>query len=310
MPARRLRHDEAGNVLVTVILVSLLVGALASLALNTGEHADRASASDRNHEIALGVAEAGVHDAVVQLETRLRTQYVSSFQFNGASPEGAYDVQVTRNGDDYIVESRGTVNSAGMTERNRKIRRTLRPPELFPNAGYALFSSTNLYLKNNDEIYAGDIWANDSLWVEANATIEGSITSAQSWVRLESNVIVDDGYVWAGGRYCTVEMTTAPFCNDGYAIQTTSGHIDQWVKASVSAPTCGDETEHYNINLGSTEVGEGVTLPQNASTNHPNPTRQCTLAPAAKPSPRPTTPTTTTPRRITVSRVRRRSPRG
>lgn len=49
------------------MLVSVVIGMLAALALTTGTQADRSSASDRNHEQSLGVAEAGVQQVVSRI---------------------------------------------------------------------------------------------------------------------------------------------------------------------------------------------------------------------------------------------------
>src|SRR5438309_177323 len=62
--AAELRRSEGGNVLVTTVLVSMVIGALASLALATGRQSDWSSARDRNSDTALGVAEAAVNKVV------------------------------------------------------------------------------------------------------------------------------------------------------------------------------------------------------------------------------------------------------
>ena len=54
----RLVRDESGNVLATVMIISLLIGSLSALALASGRQADTASTSDRNHDESLGAAGA------------------------------------------------------------------------------------------------------------------------------------------------------------------------------------------------------------------------------------------------------------
>jgi hypothetical protein len=262
----RLRiKDEAGNVLVTVVLVSMLIGALASLALRTGSQADSASASDRNHTVALGVAEAGVHQAIARIEQMVGTTYIDDddVDFTGSVDEGDFVVDVNRVGEGFEIDARSTVGPPRL-ERTRHIKVTLLPPRLFPDSGYALFSSTNLYLKNNNEIYAGDIWANDSLWVESGAFIEGSVTSAQSWVMLEQGTNVT-GYVWSGGRKCTNQQPDGS-CTEGWAITQegpntdTGANIAKWAKSSVSAPSCESEPTTYKVIIGGRVQGD-VTTP-------------------------------------------------
>ncbi len=265
----RLR-DEDGNILVIVVLVSMLVGMLAALTLTTGEQADRASARDRNHEVALGVTEAGVHEAITQIEERLKDPaYFSDLPtITGSTAEGSYTADVERVGDGFAIEARGKVGGDGQFERNRHVKVTLRPPELFPDAGYALFSKTNLYLKNNNEVYEGDVWANDSLWAEAGAIIEGSVTSAQSWVKVEQGADIT-GYLWAGGRKC--ETFTGTACTSGWGIdlgQNTT--IGQWAKSSISA-VCGSESPNeYDVITGNNaQISGDLTLPPGSSLQGP-----------------------------------------
>lgn len=273
--------------MVVVVLISMLVGALASLTLYTGGQADRASASDRNHTVALGVAEAGIHQAIAKIESIIATSYINddTIDFSGSTQEGTYQVDIERDGDGFIVLSQGSTGNPQLG-RSRRVKASLQPPKMFPDAGYALFSSTNLYLKNKNEIYAGDIWANDSLWLEANGIVDGNVTSAQSWIRLEQGTQVT-GYVWSGGRKCTSEDESG-VCNGGWAIDHTSGSIGKWVKASVSAPTCGESTAHYHILKGGSIGGDatawGTITGGGTVAGQENP-GTCTLAPAAKPAP-------------------------
>jgi hypothetical protein len=60
------RGDE-GSALITVVLVSMVVGALAALALASGRQSESSSASDRNHEQSLGGAEAGLNQVVARI---------------------------------------------------------------------------------------------------------------------------------------------------------------------------------------------------------------------------------------------------
>ena len=157
---------------------------------------------------------------------------------------------MTRVGDGFVVDAMGTVADGQRLQRKRHVKVTLAPPELFPGAGYALFSKTGLYLKNHNEVYDGDVWANDYLWAESGAIIEGSVTSAQSWVKLENNSLVK-GFVMSGHRRCDSE-TQNP-CTSGFSISLGNNTIvEKWVKAAVAVPGCTGEqaNAHKIINDG------------------------------------------------------------
>jgi hypothetical protein len=250
---RRLRNDD-GNVLVAVVLISMLVGMLSALTLATGQQADWASAKDRNREIALGVTEGGVHDAIGRVETQVATAFVpripAAGNISGGTDGGSFEYNVTRVGDNFVVDAQGTVAGGGQLQRKRHVKVTLAPPELFPGAGYALFSKTGLHLKNNNEVYDGDVFANDFLWAEFGTIIEGSVTSAQSWVKLENTTTVL-GSVSSGHRRCDVEGQSP--CTSGFGISLGSGGtIGQWAKASVAVGGCTGEqvAAHKVLNDG------------------------------------------------------------
>jgi hypothetical protein len=251
----RLRDDE-GNVLVSVTIVSMLVGVLASLVLATGQRADTDSVGDANHETALGVAEAGLHEAIAKIEAQAAGSFLAAFSFSGATPQGPYEVGVTRSGQGFVIDSTGTAGGDALG-RTRRIRATLRPPRLFgEDEGFALFSESYIELKNNNSI-TGNVWSNGSVLASQNATLEGSITAAQGWVRLDKDVRVSDN-VWSGGYNAA----------DGWAISLdTNTTVGGWAKASVAAPsdslTCGGETpDNYNVSManGSAVTGNVTTL--------------------------------------------------
>lgn len=278
---RLIRNDE-GNALIPVILISLLVGVLAALTLTTGEQADWASAKDRNHEIALGVTEAGVHEAISRMESQIPTTFALPPAGTGRTEEGSYDFTFARSGETIVIDAVGTVAAEMRQQRKRHVKVTLAPPELFPGAGYALFSKTNIYLKNNNEIYDGDVWANDSLWAEGGATIDGSLTSAQSWVKLDNGAEVS-GYVWAGGRKCDVDGQVP--CQSGFGVSLgQNSEVMQWVKSSLSAPTCdpseqnaykvvNDGRIHGDVTSYGPVTGSGIVSPGQTIS-------ACTTAPA------------------------------
>jgi hypothetical protein len=241
--------------MVTVVIVAMLIGSLTSLAMTTGHQANTSSTKDRNSEQALDVSEAGVHQAISKIDELTQTQsFVNSFSFTGSTSEGNYEVDVTRKADDgFIIESIGNVGGSSL-ERKRKLKVTFAPPELFPGELLALFSSTSIELKNND-ILAGDIWANDSVLIRQGVNHNGSVTAAQSWFQIEANGRVG-GNVWSGG-----------FNAAGTWAIDMGQHsvIEGWAKASVTAPadpeTCDGETHNnYDVVMSnSASIGKDLT---------------------------------------------------
>jgi hypothetical protein len=270
----RLVRNEDGNILIGVILISMLVGMLATLTLTTGQQADRASAKDRNREVALGVSEAAVHDGLTRVESLLATQFVTRIPASGditrTTDRGTYRYNVVRVGDSFVIDAEGTVADGGSLERKRHLRVTLQPPQLFPGEGYALFSKTNLYLKNNNEVFDGDVWSNDSVWAEGGAVIAGSVTSAQSWVKLENAARVDS-FVWAGGRRCDVEGQNP--CTSGWGISLgQNGVIGGFAKSSLSAPNCaGEDVNAYKVINDGLIKGDLTSLGPMAGSGSVNP---------------------------------------
>jgi hypothetical protein len=233
--------------LIAVVLVSMLMMALLAVTLSHETHADSSSARGRNFDIALGVAEAGVSEGVAKIEASAGTY---SGNFSGQTPQGTYTVTVTKQPGRYILDARGTVGGSNLGRR-RRVRVTMEPPASF---SYALFSNTSIDLKNLDDV-TGDVWANDSVKVDDNNDVDGSVTAARSWVELAQNSRVRKD-VWSGG-----------FNSSGHwAIKLANGaQIDGNAKASVSAPndptTCGGEaSSDYEIPLGpGAEIGGDLT---------------------------------------------------
>lgn len=206
---------------MTVLVVSLLLMGLMVLSIGTGDRAMRTSARDRNSELALAIAEGGVHEATARIEASGGTGFPTSF--TGTTPQGTYEVTIVRTPGGFVIESIGHVGREQLG-RSRKVRVTLGPPNTFK---YAIFSNTSIELKNNDDV-TGDVWANDSILLESNGTIRGSVTAARSWIQLQGGTTVE-GDVWSGGY-----NPSGPWAiNLSGASATVMGNA--W--ASVSAPT-------------------------------------------------------------------------
>jgi hypothetical protein len=250
---------------------------LITLALTTGERSTRAAVRDGNFDIALGVAEAGVHRAIAKLEA---LNGVAPAPFSDSTPQGSYDVTVSRSGMSWVVHSTGRAGTS-TTQRARRLRVRLEAPRSF---AYALFSTTSIELKNNDAVN-GDVWANDSVLARQGAVLDGDVTAAQSWLHLEGSARVT-GNAWAGGFNAA----------GSWAIRLqANAEITGWARASVSSPadpsTCGGEAQNdYQVPLetgaiirgGLTTWGE-KTGPGTA--NSPYVSRTCTESDVPQPIP-------------------------
>jgi Tfp pilus assembly protein PilX len=278
--ARSRLRAEDGNALIAVILISMLVGALTSLTLASAQRADTSSASDRNHEIALGVAEAGIHDTVSRIQSDAADGTLPDWlTFDPppvTTPQGTYDVSVERCfspysttcqslgvTDGWVIESAGSTGGTQLG-RGRRVRVGLLPPKIFPHedSKYTTFSYTDIAVKNGDRI-RGDVFANHGIALEQSAIIEGSVTSATSWICMQSHVEVH-GNAWAGGFHSGSDK---PCKTAGlWAMDLESDVvIDGWAKASVTSPTdpstcAGAPTSpNYDIN-GGTIKGDATAL--------------------------------------------------
>jgi hypothetical protein len=243
-------------------MVSLLVAALGSLALTPGRQATWSSTSDRNHEAALGVAEAGVQKVMARMEAQKAGAYsgecpylsmvpgdvIDSASCDGSTDQGPYELEVTRTADGFRIDSLGRTGGSTLG-RGRRVLATILPPRMFPedSSDYALVSKTSIDLKNNDHVFSGDIFANDGIRVESNAIINGSVTSARSWVQTESGTTITN--IWSGG-----------YNTEGSAVDVR-GTVTGWVKASAANPAdCTSlPNSNYDVMLGDVD-GSVTTL--------------------------------------------------
>jgi hypothetical protein len=294
-------RDDTGNILVAVVLVSVIIGALAALGLRTGTQADFASSSDRNSEIALGVAEAGLHSAIDQINQAAKAfgngtggPVPTTSTFSGSTSEGAYEGEWVRC-DPNIVQSTaiealcdqtgtwdGFVLEASASrgdrvlKRGRHVRVSLQPPERIPGHKFALFANTTITLKNRDHV-EGDVWANENVITQQDLNMDGSMTAAKGFIDIADHVNIG-GNITSGG-FCEAQ----PNCSSiPFAIRLQGAHtiIDGNAKASATDPaTCGQTTK-YKI-TGAGRVLGTVTTPGVASIVH-DPTKYtqaCTPAP-------------------------------
>jgi hypothetical protein len=221
--------------MITAIILIAVSAALAIVVLTTGSHADRTSQRGRNWELAIQHAEAGVQQAVAQLQA---SGGVTPPPFTGVTAEGSYAVTVTYLGRNrYRIHSDGESGAHETLRAERSIDVILAPPRSFR---YALFSLTDIDTKNNDYV-EGDIWANGSVRIDQNDEVTGAVNAATGWVVLDNNSVVD-GDVVAGGYDPATDRSIDV---------STGASIGGKATAASTVPSCADDPTqlHYNINV-------------------------------------------------------------
>lgn len=272
-------HNEDGVAMMMAVVLSAVIATLAVTSLTVANHVDNSAARGRHWVQALHVAESGIEQAIAKIQS---TSGSFSGDFVGVTEEGNYSVTVTKSSRNlYTLDSVGHVREGRNLSATRTLRVTLAPPAMFKNA---LFSSTIAATKNNDVI-TGDIWANQSVIVEANAIVHGSVTGATGWVALRNGALVD-GKAQSGGY----DPST------GYAVSLgTNARIGGNVLAAVVNPpdpiTCGGANPgDYRVRLDSgARIDGGVTtwgsVTGSGTVGGAIASNVCTAAPATIPLP-------------------------
>jgi hypothetical protein len=285
----RLHRDESGFALVTAMVLLAVMSLLMVITLSAGESVNRLSARGAKWTRLLGVAEAGVHDAIIRISAApSATPSVMGCPYDGSSttgcpsPGGEYQVTWDRQARGRLVitaygfyPSASAWLSGASTAVARKVEVTMAPP---PTFGYALFSFTTLEVKN-DVTVIGDLFANEKVTLGNNAIVCGSILNASLGVELGNGAQVvqslagsdcsSDANVHAGG---TIDLGT-------------TGVIEG--NATASAPTeidCPPVPDDYKITGGS--VNGTATACGSVSTTTPvaQPNTK-TAPPVTKPMP-------------------------
>ncbi len=279
--AARLK-DDGGNALVVVMIISFVVASIATLSLRTGQQADSSSASDRNREGSLGVAEAGVQQALKVIQAQTGAAYVPTFTpIAGATAQGSYRVETTRCPADltdpsrtthqawcdamsppvpkgYVLDSTATAGG-NVLGRKRHVRVAITRPPLFPNGKYTLYSGSSVALNNNDELNCGssscppgmsaDLYANGSIVIAQGTVVNGSVT-AQGYIDSSASGSQIVGNAWSGGSNSS----------GGWAMKLTT--VGGWAKASVQGAQDGvtascqsQPSSNYKVFPGSTAGG-------------------------------------------------------
>jgi hypothetical protein len=269
---RSAKHDDGFAMIATVIVI-MVIAILATALLAIGVNTDRHTGQEKNWTAALHVADAGVQRAIALLGTEPAVGLVPA-PFTGSTPEGSYSTTVTYLGRaTYQIDSTGSVGTAQTLTRGRKIRVLMAPPESFK---YALFSSTDINTKNNNQI-TGDIWANGSVTVYNGDTVTGSVNAATGWVQLQNGSTVT-GSVLSGGVNGTTSIEV-----------DTGATIGKDATAASTVPDCADDPAHgsYSIYDAGTIGGTATAWGRVNVIGTANAVVQglCIAAPATKPMP-------------------------
>ncbi|MFA5889355.1 MAG: hypothetical protein WDA27_00130 [Actinomycetota bacterium] len=242
-------EKEDGVAMIIAVVLSAVIATLAVTSLTVAVHVDNSAARGRHWVQALHVAESGVEQTIAKIQA---ASGAFSGTFSGETEEGNYSVTVTRSPRNvYTIDSVGHVREGRDLSATRALRVTLAPPAAFKNA---LFSQTIAATKNGDTIN-GDIWANQSVIVEANAIVHGSVTGATGWVALRNGSLVD-GDASAGGY--------DPASSYAVTLGTNARIGGDVVAAVVNPPdpiTCGGANpSNYRVQMDSgARIDGGVT---------------------------------------------------
>ena len=224
----RLHRDESGFALITALLIVAVLAVLVVVALNAGQNALTITERGSRWTRTLGVAEAGIDDAITRLGENPTSTSPCPFgtglvcQAAGGEYQVTWDPQpldVTLPDGTLVVGARvvtsvGYFPSKAAAQVTREIEVTLAPVESF---NYTIYSASTLDIKNGEHIF-GNIYAKQAVTIGQNAVVCGGIVNASGGVSLGLNAQViksttwrdpqtgettectdRDGTVWAGG---------------------------------------------------------------------------------------------------------------
>ena len=242
---------EGGFAMVATMLGAVIMTLLTVTMLSTGSHSERATVRDRGYNEALQAAESGLNVALQEISKGV--PYAGTGGTPRSVPGGQYEVAVSVPQPGYlVVESIGYRPSKGHPqEQVRRVKATYGPEAAFK---FALFSDTGLAVKNNDGT-VGDIFANESIVMEQNSGVRGSVISATGSVLMENNAKVRKNGTTGGdvstGGYDPV---------DSWALKMLNG-ADVEGSAYAEAETCpGSAADSLLYNIQNSGTIDGAAL--------------------------------------------------
>jgi hypothetical protein len=221
---KRIHGNEEGFALVTAIGILAIMTILLVVVLSAGQGAFEVSERNSRFTRTLGVAEAGVNDAVTRLgevrgaENPCEIGTLTVCQ----APNGEYQVrwEPAATGDGLMITAVGYYPSKAQEQISRTVQVLLEPAQSFT---YALFSNSTLDVKNN-EIVFGDIYASQKITLGNGAVVCGSVINGSGGVEAGNGTQIlksygascsdKSGSVWAGG---TITLNAALVQGDATA---------------------------------------------------------------------------------------------
>ncbi|MBI4259529.1 MAG: polymer-forming cytoskeletal protein [Actinobacteria bacterium] len=254
----KVHRDESGFALVTAMALLAVMSLLMIVVLSAGESVNRLSERGGRWTKLLGVAEAGLNDAVVHLSSDLSSGPADTgCPYDGTStdgctiPGGEYQVTWQRqNRGNLVITAYGFYPTAAAylsgqsNAQARKVRMTMEPPQTFE---YALFSATTLEIKNGATVI-GDVFANEQVTVKNNATVCGSILNATLGIVVEQGARIVKSL---SGSSCTSDANL----HAGGPVTLGGTSVVQG-NATASAPTelsCPPTPDGYYVSGGTVQ---------------------------------------------------------
>ena len=258
------------------MIVAMLIGALAALALASGRQAETASTSDRNHDQSLGVAEAGLNQVIARIGAQATNPPASGPNFWALPPGGSLPTSCAPSSGRAALScsaAQTDTNYSGSTPQGKywfwvtRCGPGLTPTLPCPGAQFAdgfivdIGATTGLnVLKRARHVqatltpparFAGDIayalFSNTTITVQNNdQVLHGNIFANESIIvtngaLLDGSVTSATGYIELDqGGHVTGNMWSGGYNNvsPAWAINMGSNAIvDGWAMASVSNPT-------------------------------------------------------------------------
>ena len=261
----RLRRDEEGFALVTAMFILAIMSLLLIVVLEAGNNAFNVAERNSRFTRTLGVAEAGLDDAVTQLgESRLSSTLAACRIGTGTvCPAAGGEYQVNWSTDTHgtvTVTSIGYYPTKAGAKVTREIKAVYKP---IPSFNYAIFSDTSINIKNGQVIY-GDIFANQGITIGTGAVICGSVTSSGGGVITQSGAQIVKSYTDGTGRVCSGK--TGSVWANGTVDLGSTGVVQGDATASAPAGTdCATQTSSFAI-LGGTVQGKATACGNITST--------------------------------------------
>jgi len=179
---------------ITAMLVLFVLTMLVATILATGTHSHTSTVRQVHWNQALAVSEAGLNEAVYQLNQNPSWDGATGI----AVPGGTYDVAITHDsphlGWKTIVASGRSKTAYGLV--SREIKEILAPPSSFK---YAMFSSTTLDIGGSTNCgVTGDVYSVNDMTLANNCSMVGSVVVYKGNLSAGNNVGISRD-AWAGG---------------------------------------------------------------------------------------------------------------